>query len=110
MLHDSIFTPLLSVDPATPACRGVPWNVLAAGRYKIRPLLRKQPDYVDVQASDPAVRVVVRGGIVRRSASPASPANVGVGRQVTRRILRELHKGSKPPQASRGAIRRRRAL
>lgn len=86
MLHDGIFTPLLSVDPATPTRRGVPWNVLAAGRYKIRPLLRKQPGMA------------------------LTPLMDGVSRQVTRRLLREMHKGSKPPQASRAAIRRRRAL
>lgn len=84
---------------------GLPANIRGVGRYKVRPILHKQPEFVDVFTDDPEIKGIVRNGIL-----PASPAHASVSRQVRRYITREFEKDRKPLSNNLVQVLRQRAI
>lgn len=76
-----------------PAYRGTPENILAFGRYKVRPTTRKQPDVMPLWLARKAGE---RKMLIPARVPPASPATATTSRQVRRYLTREFDKDRRP--------------
>ena len=76
-----------------PTYRGIPERVAAAGRFKLWPLLRKQPDIVTIWHQLPQENSPRR---FPARVAAASPATATTSRQVRRYLTREFDKDRTP--------------